>query len=135
MVSTYLKGVIYLTVILQHSPMSIRASVNVEIGQKTMVVVTRKRLGEKVCHISGRWDLLNQYSSRLYELSDIVVPDVDVLYLSMVLRILRQRNCPSAVSLYHPWHDVVNHDFIKPILHPHHLLSATRHGNIFSLNG
>src|SRR5258708_5713457 len=96
--------------------------------------IVGKWLHEQVSKIFGRRDLLHYNSSRPYEFENVVMSYVDMLYFAVVLRILRQRNHPSTISIYNPWHLMLNIDFIKPALHPDHLLCTSRHGNIFSLD-
>jgi len=98
------------------------------------MVITGKWFCEQVGKVFGRRDLLQYNGSRFYEFPDVVMSYINMLYFAMVLRILRQRNCPSTISLYYSWHLMLNSNFIEPALHPDHLLRASRHGNVFCLD-
>jgi len=67
------------------------------------MVIPGKRLREYVGDVVSRRDLLENDGSGLHEVSNIVVPNVDMLDLPVVLRVLRQRDSSPVVPLYYSW--------------------------------
>ncbi len=123
-----------ITVTFRHSPMNVRPSENVEYAQEVMMVITRKRLGEKVGHIVSGGDLLEQDRPGFDELTEVVVSNVDMLHLSVILRILCKGDCSPTVPLDDSWHLMFNLNLIQPRLHPDHLLDASGYRNVFRLD-
>ena len=114
--------------------MIVSSLVNIEGRQKSVMMVTGEWLHEEVSEICRRGSLFQCNGLQLYELPDIMVSDIDVLYLPMVFSILRQCNSPPTISLYNTQHIMFDCDLIQPTLHPDHLLCTPGHGNVLRFN-
>ncbi len=86
--------------------------VNVEFQQKAMVMITGERLSEEVGGIVSRRDLLEYDCFRVYEFSNVMMPNIDMLDLRVILCVLRQCDSPLIIAPYNPWSIVFNGNLI-----------------------
>ena len=71
---------------LPHTRME--GSVDIKVSEWAIVAIAGKRFGKEVCKIVLGGDPLNADGAGLYEFTNVVVSDVNVLDLAMIFRIL-----------------------------------------------
>ena len=111
------------TVILQYSPMT-GGLPNIETLEKANVVITSKGFRKEIRKVVCRGDLFEDNISIPDKVPQVMVPYIDVLDLSVVPSVLRQRDSPSTVPLNDSRPHKINISFFKPGLCPHHLLGT-----------
>src|SRR6266545_1624850 len=121
-------------VYLQYSPINVGLLRNVEHLEQTVMIVVGKGFGKEIGSVVSRWDLLDYNGTRFHQLTNIMVANVDMLDLSMVFGVLRQRNRSLVVSLNHTRCGIIDSHLSQPCLHPYHLLGTSGHGHVLGLN-